>query len=94
LPQDGTPIGSFNPRARMGRDLALAGLFAPTIFVSIHAPAWGATKCLVFLVSYKFRFNPRARMGRDKDFLQMLYTDMLFQSTRPHGARLFYSLTT
>ena len=39
-------LGSFNPRARVGRDFADAG--EPEIaVVSIHAPAWGATLCLL-----------------------------------------------
>ena len=34
--------GCFNPRARMGRDL-MRELYMPEVFVSIHAPVWGAT---------------------------------------------------
>ena len=34
--------GGFNPRARMGRDIALMTQ-SFIVFVSIHAPAWGAT---------------------------------------------------
>ena len=33
----------FNPRARVGRDAASCGRFESRGFVSIHAPAWGAT---------------------------------------------------
>ena len=33
--------------------------------VSIHAPAWGATRALPSTSSRKGRFNPRARVGRD-----------------------------
>ena len=40
---DGTLTCSFNPRPRMGGDLAIQGA-AFAIKVSIHAPAWGATK--------------------------------------------------
>ena len=35
-------LPSFNPRARVGRDL-IRRAFAPAALVSIHAPAWGAT---------------------------------------------------
>ena len=35
-------------------------------FVSIHAPAWGATDILAMLDKSIIRFNPRARVGRDK----------------------------
>jgi len=32
-------------------------------------------------------FNPRARMGRDADYNAALEAAVMFQSTRPHGAR-------
>ena len=39
--------------------------------VSIHAPAWGATRgCQAVLLLIR-RFNPRARVGRDFDALQV-----------------------
>ncbi len=34
---------SFNPRARMGRDLSKQKQEVINPLVSIHAPAWGAT---------------------------------------------------
>ena len=37
---------SFNPRARMGRDVAATDSIRAAI-VSIHAPAWGATQLLL-----------------------------------------------
>jgi len=39
---------SFNPRAREGRDKALL-IFSLLIFVSIHAPARGATLWKIYL---------------------------------------------
>ncbi len=36
-------------------------------FVSIHAPAWGATRSLLLICGLHTSFNPRARMGRDTD---------------------------
>ena len=33
--------------------------------VSIHAPAWGATRCARVVQTTPAGFNPRARMGRD-----------------------------
>jgi hypothetical protein len=33
-------------------------------------------------------FNPRARMGRDKKMIPEFVSIVLFQSTRPYGARL------
>ncbi len=53
----------FNPRARVGRDVAKRGIRAYTE-VSIHAPAWGATAPL-----------PEGGLV------------LMFQSTRPRGAR-------
>ena len=49
----------------MGRDL-MAGEIATDRPVSIHAPAWGATRTFVAKVCLRVCFNPRARMGRDK----------------------------
>ena len=42
--RDQRPFTSFDPRARMGRDIALARLIGRSADVSIHAPAWGATR--------------------------------------------------
>ena len=43
-----TPLGCFNPRPRMGGDGKEAQIWM-AIEVSIHAPAWGATRasCLI-----------------------------------------------
>ena len=40
------------------------------------------------------RFNPRARTGRDRLILSTSVVASLFQSTRPHGARLAQSVAT
>jgi len=54
-------------------------------YVSIHAPAGGATSRLGKRVS-RLSFNPRARGGRDLSI--GIHADtLLFQSTRPRGAR-------
>ena len=53
--------------------------------VSIHAPARGATRC--YSVYHKLvGFNPRARAGRDRAHYYNTAW-VLFQSTRPRGAR-------
>ena len=39
---DQSTSSSFNPRARMGRDIKTV-LSTDNRYVSIHAPAWGAT---------------------------------------------------
>ena len=78
----------FNPRARVGRDLApppwptSKSQFQSTrprgarrnaieaykgfLFVSIHAPAWGATGRRTERTRSSSGFNPRARVGRDR----------------------------
>ena len=53
--------------------------------VSIHAPTWGAT--LHFIRGCNGNsFNPRAHVGRDRARFS-LHLVLLFQSTRPRGAR-------
>ena len=56
--------GSFNPRAREGRD-TLALTVPSDTHVSIHAPARGATTCAKGRRTNALSFNPRAREGRD-----------------------------
>mgnify|MGYP007060735816 CR=1 FL=1 len=58
---------------------------ALTLIVSIHAPAWGATRS-IYVYLYLSCFNPRARVGRDP-LLMRYYLTIVFQSTRPRGAR-------
>ena len=55
----------FNPRARVGRDTLDAAPYSTRAFVSIHAPAWGATRISEFKSCLYLCFNPRARVGRD-----------------------------
>jgi len=57
--------------------------------VSIHAPAWGATFGHVTRHRDSDSFNPRARMGRDQGYRETAPALLMFQSTRPHGARLY-----
>ena len=55
--------------------------------VSIHAPARGATKEGNDTYRFTYCFNPRARTGRDLDISGFKRSGIMFQSTRPHGAR-------
>ena len=102
---------SFNPRARMGRDLEIRDLlwllfllfqstrphgarrYKPSAMsnrrrVSIHAPAWGATKIgmqrsrriVVSIHAPAWGATPRRCVNA--------LPTIPFQSTRPHGARL------
>mgnify|MGYP001686896980 CR=1 FL=1 len=79
------PSRDFNPRARMGRDLEeyIPGFVA---FISIHAPAWGATEDAE--VDYKaLRISIHApAWGATRKQFPLCYIRQ-FQSTRPHGAR-------
>ena len=62
------PPGSwayFNPRTRMGCDARVMRLMADWLFISIHAPAWGATSWRGSRVASTSYFNPRTRMGCD-----------------------------
>jgi len=75
----------FNPRARMGRD-PTRHIGPGRRFVSIHAPAWGATfHCSPFLLPARFQSTrPHgARLGN----VTRPVDCGVFQSTRPHGAR-------
>ena len=56
--------------------------------VSIHAPARGATSQPRIHSIFPAGFNPRARTGRDLGKTSSANRLRLFQSTRPHGARL------
>src|SRR5690606_18413326 len=51
---------SFNPRARVGRDVAPPHNLHAREHVSIHAPAWGATRKPVIFSVTPSGFNPRA----------------------------------
>ena len=55
--------------------------------VSIHAPTRGATIWAIKLLWRSKCFNPRARTGRDDRGRDGAAAAVLFQSTRPHGAR-------
>lgn len=55
----------FNQRTRMGCDIMIFIKYQRRI-VSIHAPAWGATKFGGGLVGQQTGFNPRTRTGCDR----------------------------
>ena len=55
--------------------------------VSIHAPAWGATRPPRHTGPIPGCFNPRARVGRDSPAASYRPHSRMFQSTRPRGAR-------
>ena len=57
--------------------------------VSIHAPTGGATIRSLCACATCACFNPRAHGGRDSSSQQTSSTSILFQSTRPRGARRY-----
>ena len=77
----------FNPRPRVGGDLAASVLVRIATRVSIHAPAWGATGrsapgCVVPL----FQSTP-PRGGRPRSIADAICSASVFQSTPPRGGR-------
>ena len=79
---------NFNPRTRVGCDIQNdASCFRSEI--SIHAPAWGATRLAVLLFHSITNFNPRTRVGCDSFYNLDHETAFEFQSTHPRGVRLF-----
>ena len=78
-------LGSFNPRAHVGRDLAHAQLIHD-LTVSIHAPTWGAT-CRAQLHQRALLFQSTRPRGARLEGGVQHGVSQLFQSTRPRGAR-------
>ena len=62
--------------------------------VSIHAPAWGATKTAAFLFFCLTCFNPRTRVGCDTPARSLRPAESWFQSTHPRGVRRQRRLTS
>ena len=82
----------FNPRARVGRDALLSDLDLADHTVSIHAPAWGATRSPPISSWRSSRFQSTRPRGarqphhnslRDKDFFRVTREPML--SLDPKG---------
>ena len=76
----------FNPRARVGRD-CLCQPGRRDRYVSIHAPAWGATaQYNQDIAKTKVSIHAPAWGATELSCIDVL--TVLFQSTRPRGARL------
>ncbi len=76
----------FNPRAHVGRD-GTENPCKQLQNVSIHAPTWGATHNNLRLRRIRNSFNPPAHVGRDNRTPKTKGVNLVFQSTRPRGAR-------
>ena len=77
----------FNPRSRVGSDEE-NGLAKQPEGISIHAPAWGATRAISSFRPQNINFNPRSRVGSDLIISNRISRLQLFQSTLPRGGRL------
>ena len=56
-------------------------------WVSIHAPAWGATRPKLFTMFKAMRFQSTHPRGVRRRFIQRNFMPLLFQSTHPRGVR-------
>ena len=75
---------STHPRGVRHSPAEIAGLSG---FVSIHAPAWGATPSGHRQCPGRACFNPRTRVGCDPSITASAPSPHLFQSTHPRGVR-------
>ena len=78
----------FNPRTHMGCD-EIARQITQEIYVSIHAPTWGATmrvRDIDFVIS---EFQSTHPHGVRHVIKMLCCKSNKFQSTHPHGVRLF-----
>ena len=81
--------GSFNPRARVGRDLKICmAPDRPRVFQSTR-PRGARPDRWYGILRWTNGFNPRARVGRDLSNFPTFSHYVKFQSTRPRGARRF-----
>ena len=79
---------SFQSTLPRGERLDRVPLTGARLAVSIHAPAWGATRCAPSNQGLETSFNPRSRVGSDDSFVYFRGFLALFQSTLPRGERL------
>ena len=84
-----TPIcqsSDFNPRSRMGSDSG-SEFFEIVYHISIHAPAWGATRVQT-ATSVDLLFQSTLPHGeRRASEIVVMASVGIFQSTLPHGER-------
>ena len=79
-------VYSFNPRSRMGSDTLRPPNRLDSDGVSIHAPAWGATRDMELNYLTEKSFNPRSRMGSDVSSNSALLTHPCFNPRSAWGA--------
>ena len=79
--------GCFNSRPRVGGD-SNPGKVAIGFWVSIHAPAWGATDNPDFLINQRGEFQFTPPRGGRQAYHALGGNDIAFQFTPPRGGRL------
>ncbi len=89
-PATASRLDGFNPRAHAERDVVLQ-FERDCSAVSIHAPTRSATQLSRWMHTI-LSFNPRAHAERDSGNSQIV-SFVMFQSTRPRGARLLFLIT-
>ena len=77
----------FNPRSRKGSDDDHTMSIDVKNFISIHAPARGATWSAPRLPKWRHYFNPNSRKGSYREGVVIPAAGDLFQSTLPQGER-------
>ena len=80
-------LGSFNPRARKGRDFEARVALLHLDLVSIHAPARGATARSLSPPDSSKSFQSTRPQGARHGMASKELGMSMFQSTRPQGAR-------
>ena len=63
----------FNPRSRVGNDLANRYYRWCLLYISIHVPAWGTTQDFLRPQLHRSNFNPRSRVGNDAWICQWIH---------------------
>ncbi len=78
----------FNPRAHAGRDPIFPGFFTGIKCFNPRAHAGRDDVTGPNGIIITGGFNPRAHAGRDSVWIHVYVIRLVFQSTRPRGARL------
>ena len=87
------PCGCFNPRTRVGCDGSFHISLCSCHWVSIHAPAWGATTCECQHDGRR-QFQSTHPRGVRRKRVFHLRAFAVFQSTHPRGVRHLTSSPT
>ena len=80
--------GVFQSTHPSGVRLHALALLLVRLFISIHAPQWGATSCPTRGRRAACDFNPRTPVGCDRPSSLPRLSQLRFQSTHPSGVRL------